>query len=203
MSMSHADWAARYAQDDTPWDLGGPHPELARILAAGELAPRPGHDRALVPGCGNGHDALALAAAGWRVTALDCVEGVSARLAAGLAERGGELVITDALQFDGEHAFHLVWDHTFFCAIDPSLRSAWGAMVGRSLDPDGEVVALVFPGNKPVEDGGPPHVFDASIMGTVLGAQFELVGSAPVEAGVASRSWSESTARFRRITAGG
>ena len=199
--MTPADWAARYEADDTPWDLGGPHPELARLLEAGDLASSAGRDRALVPGCGNGHDARALAAAGWRVTALDCVEAVDAALASDLAASGGELRITDALAFDGEGAFDLVWDHTFFCAIDPAARERWGGMVGRALAQDGTVVALVFPGDKPVEEGGPPHAFDGVVMGEALGATFELLHSAPVERGVERRTWSESVARYRRAAA--
>ena len=199
--MTPADWAARYQADDTPWDLGGPHPELARLLEAGDLAPSAGRDRALVPGCGNGHDARALAAAGWRVTALDCVRGVDAALASDLAASGGELRITDALAFDGEGAFDLVWDHTFFCAIDPTARERWGGMVRRSLAQDGTVVALVFPGDKPVEEGGPPHAFDVVAMGEALGATFELLHSAPVERGVERRTWSESVARYQRAAA--
>ncbi|MEL6712741.1 MAG: hypothetical protein AAFP86_03160, partial [Planctomycetota bacterium] len=62
------DWADRYRAGDTPWDIGGPHPELSIRLQDGRLAPpEPGESRALVPGAGRGHDAIALARRGWQV----------------------------------------------------------------------------------------------------------------------------------------
>jgi SAM-dependent methyltransferase len=60
-------WQARYDTADTPWDLGEPAPALLEWL---KMNPGQGR-RALVPGCGRGHDALALAQAGWGVVAVD------------------------------------------------------------------------------------------------------------------------------------
>jgi len=199
MTPEPVDWAARYREADTPWDLGAAHPELRRLLEEGLLAPSPGGDRALVPGCGNGHDARALARAGWRVTALDCVAGVDGALGSDLAALGGELVVTDALAYDGGGAFALVWDHTFFCAIAPEQRRAWGKMVGRALAPGGAVQALVFPCDKPASEGGPPHGFAPEAMGAALGPGFRLVSDTPVARGVEHRSWVERLARFERV----
>ena len=80
-----ADWAARYEEEHTPWDLGAPHPALAAELEKDLLGRRRcGHDaRAFVPGCGRGHDALALAKAGWVVTAMDMVRDLGRELGDG------------------------------------------------------------------------------------------------------------------------
>ena len=79
------DWAAHYAAANTPWDLGGPHPELSQRLSDGDLAPPRDGARALVPGCGHGHDALALARRGWVVTAVDLVADLAETLGKELA----------------------------------------------------------------------------------------------------------------------
>jgi hypothetical protein len=120
-------------------------------------------------------------------------------LGSDLAALGGELVVTDALAYDGGGAFALVWDHTFFCAIAPEQRRAWGKMVGRALAPGGAVQALVFPCDKPASEGGPPHGFAPEAMGAALGPGFRLVSDAPVARGVEHRSWVERLARFERV----
>jgi hypothetical protein len=69
-------WTIRYAISQVPWDLGEPHSELMARL---EDDPGLGVDqrgRVLVPGCGSGNDAGALAEYGWQVTlARSCLAG--------------------------------------------------------------------------------------------------------------------------------
>ena len=76
-----AQWDARYAARDRVWS-GRPNPALVTEVAG--LAP----GRALDVGCGEGADAVWLAARGWDVTALD-VSGVALERAAGHAEQAG------------------------------------------------------------------------------------------------------------------
>lgn len=204
MSMNSDDWRARYETADTPWDLGAAHPELQARLQKGELMPPHTGARALVPGCGHGNDALALSAAGWAVTALDCVDLVAAanspgdQLSQTLAQGGGHLEICNALTFPCEQEFDLVWEHTFFCAIDPCDRPAWGALVQQALIPGGQLAVLLFPGDKPLEEGGPPFRYGVNDMQEVLGAQFHLDHDRPVTKGVSTRSWQERWVSFSR-----
>ena len=150
------DWAGRYRAGQTPWDLGAAHPELTRRLQDGSLAPPASGGRALVPGAGRGHDALALARRGWTVVALDLVETLADDLAGPLSRSGGRFVAGDALEFEDE-PFDLIWDHTFFCAIEPADRARWGQRAGELLRPGAAYAALVFPFGKPAAEGGPPH----------------------------------------------
>ena len=115
-------WKARYEAKSTPWDLAREHPELERRLAARELGPPA---TVYVPGCGRGHDALALARAGFRVTAVDSVDVVELGEGSKLEELGrlgSSFRVADALAFETEPVA-LVFDHTFFCAL-PLDRSA-------------------------------------------------------------------------------
>ena len=79
------DWEALYLANDTFWDHGEASPGLVDYLGAN---PRLSPGQALVPGCGRGHDARALAKAGWSVTGLDIAPS-SVPLAKRLAEEGG------------------------------------------------------------------------------------------------------------------
>jgi SAM-dependent methyltransferase len=194
------DWAAHYTAADTPWDLGGAHPELSQRLSDGTLAPPRAGARVLVPGCGHGHDALALARRGWDVTAIDLVVDLAQTLGRELARRGGRFLQVDALAVEAgpDGPFDLVWDHTFFCALPPTLRAAWGARAAALTAPDGRYVALVFPCGKPLSEGGPPFGMTTEDVALVLGTAFELEDDRPVARPVARRTWPERIASFRR-----
>lgn len=185
------DWAGHYETGHTPWDLGEAHPELAARLARGELAPPRRGARALVPGCGRGYDAHWLALAGWRVTALDTVAALAERLGALLGPLGGEVAIGDALGYRSARPFDLVWDHTFFCALDPAERPAFGRMVRRVLAPGGRVASLVFPVDRPHAEGGPPWGMRADDFRRALGRGFRLIEDAPVRRAAPGRRWPE------------
>lgn len=192
-----ADWKARYDRGDTPWDRGIPHPELVARLERGELSPPRAGARALVPGAGTGHDALALAEAGWRVTAVDFVAQLAATVEEALGPRRGHFVAADALTFRGG-PFELIWEHTFFCAIHPKERAAWGRMVRENLAPDGRLEGIVFPADKPRENGGPPHGYTSQDMLEALGEDFELLRATDLPSSLAGRDWLQISASFAR-----
>ncbi|MDP6850767.1 MAG: hypothetical protein QF524_07495, partial [Planctomycetota bacterium] len=111
-------WSSRYRDNNTPWDKGGPHPELLAKLNEGskEVMAPPSGGRALVPGCGRGWDALALAKQGWNVLAVDLVEALKPQLQPALKKAGGRFKVADALAID-EGPFNLIFEHTFYCAL--------------------------------------------------------------------------------------
>ncbi|MCP3919128.1 MAG: methyltransferase domain-containing protein [bacterium] len=195
------DWEARYADRTTPWDLGCPHPELERRIATGELAaPGPGA-RALVPGCGRGYDACALARAGWSVVGLDYVPELEPLLAWKFAGLEARLVLGDALAYSDPEPFELVWDHTFLSAIDPEDHVRYGALVRACLVEDGRFVSLIFPADKPVDFGGPPFGFDADTIQAILGDGFGRTEDGPVRERVTRPRWGERYASFVRVNA--
>lgn len=195
--MAPIDWHKRYEERDTPWDLGSAHPDLAARIARGELRPARGRERALVPGCGRGHDALALARAGYRVTALDLVDATGGALGRELAALDSELLIGDALAHRAAVPYDLVFEHTFFCALDPRLRPAWGELVEHALAPEGRLCALVFPVGKPESEGGPPFGTLTSHLAAVL-PKLRLSKDEPVGRSAEKRAWPERWAEFVR-----
>src|SRR5262245_37991695 len=62
-------WESRYEAKDTGWDLGAAAPPIAELFARAGAPKPPG--RAIVVGCGKGHDALHLAKLGFDVLAVD------------------------------------------------------------------------------------------------------------------------------------
>ena len=81
-------WERLYQTGETGWDQGGPSPGLTDFLkefvGARHAAPALQPGRILVPGAGRGHDARALAKAGFGVTGIDAAES-AVRQASALA----------------------------------------------------------------------------------------------------------------------
>jgi len=162
-------WSARWDENQTPWDIGEPHPEL--LARSEELGP-PG--RAYVPGCGRGHDAAALAGAGWAVTAVDLVHHMRDSLHPRLIHSGGRFVQGDAFGVDVGGDYDLWFDHTFFCAIPPDQRDKWGSRARELIKVGGHVATIVFP-MVPLREAGPPFVMTAADVSAALGPKFELI----------------------------
>jgi SAM-dependent methyltransferase len=194
------DWLARYEGEDTPWDRGEAHPQLSDEVARGELRPPTRGARALVPGCGRAHDGLALARAGWVVTAVDFVRELAESSNERLAPHGGRFVAADALAFD-EGPFDMIWEHTFLCALQPEQRPAWAEMVRRNLAPQGRLEGIVFPANKPAENEGPPFGYTPEDVLTLLGPEFRLERCEPLESRLSGREWLELRCTFVRGSA--
>lgn len=96
-------WQARYDEGRTGWDRGGPSPILGIWLEAEILRPC----RMLIPGCGRGHEVVALAARGFDVTAVDLAEAAVHNLQTTPREKQLEAVVTqaDLLEFTPAEPF--------------------------------------------------------------------------------------------------
>ncbi|KMT15571.1 hypothetical protein BVRB_3g059210 isoform B [Beta vulgaris subsp. vulgaris] len=95
--------------------------------------------------------------------------------------------------------FDLIFDYTFFCAIEPKMRSAWATRMGDLLKPDGELITLMFPIDD--HDGGPPYktsVVDYEEVLCPLG--FHAISIVENELAVDPRKGREKLGRWKRTT---
>ena len=152
-----------------------------------------------MPGAGWGHDAIALARRGWNVTAVDFVGSLEDRLAPQLERLGGRFLVADALRLEADESFDLIWDHTFFCAIQPVQRQKWGAKAAELVKPGGQYAALVFPVGKPVEESGPPFGMDCESLLAALGPFFRGREAELVSRPLKRRTWHEFWLRAEKI----
>ena len=167
------DWEAFYQADDLMWDHGEASPGLVDFLASSDANFALG--QALVPGCGRGHDARALAKAGWQVTGLDIAPS-SVPLARELAAAEGlelNFRLGNFLEDEPHQPFDLLFEHTLFCAINPVQRDAYVLAAKRWLRPGGTYLAVNYIITD--EDGEPPFSTTAGELDERFLPDFELL----------------------------
>lgn len=158
-------WEQAWQESRTGWDAGAPAPALVEyLLSRGDEGDEQATRRALVPGCGSGYDAFALAQQGYHTTGIDLAPTAARRFEALREERGlsktqAHIIVRDFFELSHEpahqHAYDLIWDYTFLCAIEPEQREGWGKAMSRLVRPGGLLLTLLFP-IRDVEDPSPP-----------------------------------------------
>ncbi len=158
MRQAH-EWEARYQEGNTGWDRGDASPALAAWLASGALAP----GRTLVPGCGRGHEVIALARHGFAVTALDFAPSAVAHVQESLAREGlnADVLQADVLQWQPDAPFDApfdaIYEQTCLCALPDDVWPDYAERLHGWLRPDGRLYALFMQTGQP---GGPPRHCD-------------------------------------------
>ncbi len=167
MTATAGQWNARWLDANTPWDLQGVTPALIDWRRRHDVKGR----RILVPGCGQGHDAHYLAKAGARVVAVDFAPEALAAARRAYPHSAVDWRTMDATRMSFPTAFDRVWEHTCFCALDPSQRDAYLDRVHRALEPGGVYWGLVF-SSVPKPDSGPPFSIEPAAFERLLARFF-------------------------------
>jgi len=143
-------WEDKYSQNNTGWDLGSVSPPLMAYidqLKDKDLS-------ILIPGAGHAYEAEYLFQQGF--THVDVADLASQPLQ-NIQKRvpgfpSGQLIQADF--FDLEKPYDLIFEQTFFCALDPVLRPAYAKKIHELLKPEGKLVGLLF--DFPLRYDGPP-----------------------------------------------
>jgi SAM-dependent methyltransferase len=141
--MSQDYWENRYQTKDMPWEKGEASPGLVDFFASHPELPR---GTVCVPGCGTGHDAREWAKAGFDTYGFDIAPSAihlsnERTKAAGLTAK---FQLVDFLHDDPPFQFDWLFEHTLFCAIDPSERDSYVQAVLRWSKPGGQFLAVNY-----------------------------------------------------------
>lgn len=169
-TMSYTDWESLYQAGDMRWEKGEPAPGLVDFLAAHPQLPG---ETVAVPGGGSGHDALAWARAGFRVYGYDLAPS-AVRLSRERADAAGiaaEFRQADFLRDEPPFPFDWLFEHTLFCAIQPTDRDAYVRAVARWVKPGGHYLAV----NYMICEGEPPFPSTREELLARFAPEFELL----------------------------
>jgi SAM-dependent methyltransferase len=169
--MSNNYWEELYQKGDTAWDKGEPSPGLVDFL---KTSPAPLHGTVVVPGCGRGHDVRAWARAGYVATGLDIAPSAvnDSRELTRKAGLSAEFKLVNFLQETPSQPYDFLFEHTCFCAINPSERNQYRNAVKQWLKPSGKFVAVFY--MIPDRDG-PPFGTTREEVREIFGGDFELL----------------------------
>lgn len=173
MSDGERDWEQHYQTGDTHWDKGEPAPGLADFLVAHPHLPR---GAVAIPGCGFGHDARAWAEAGFQAQGFDlapsAVKGATERHPAvpGLGFSQADFLDPKAAP---RRPFAWLFEHTLYCAIQPSRRLDYALAAARWVEPGGTFLAIHY--LRPEAPEGPPFPCTHEEILSRFGPAFELV----------------------------
>jgi len=143
-------WQQRYLENEIGWDIGAPSTPLKEFidqLTDLDL-------RILIPGCGHAYEASYLFEKGFKNVFI--ADFASQPLEA-FAKKHPEfpknqLIQSDFFELDGR--YDLILEQTFFCALDPTLRTNYCIKMASLLSPKGKLAGVLF--NTTFEKAGPP-----------------------------------------------
>lgn len=160
-------WQRRYTEGTTGWDRGQASPGLEWFI---ERARQQQWRKILIPGCGRGHEVIALAKAGFSVTAVDYADAAIQylRQVTAKTQLGIELVQADVLAFDATIGFDAVYEQTCLCALHPSQWWLYERKLARWLRPGGTLFAMFMQTTQPQ---GPPFACPLGKMRELFGVE--------------------------------
>lgn len=157
------------------FDVSTPSPLLVKMVREGKVP----DGRALVPGCGRGYDVTLLASEKRYALGVDmatkAIEAAQERLQAlpaGECAHKGNADFRVANFFDLNTAdpaqlYDFIYDYTFLCALNPSIRTQWAEQMGKLVKPGGMLLTLIFPIRE--DDGaGPPFAVSLQLLEDLL-----------------------------------
>lgn len=148
-SLNPEYWENRYQTQQTGWDIGYANPALLKLLA-----PLDKYTRILIPGAGRAYEAIWLHQQGFKqVWICDWASSAFEHLLHQCPDFPREHLLCQDF-FTLQLEVDLLLEQTFFCAIDPSLRSAYVRKSASILHTKGKLVGLLF--GVHFEKPGPP-----------------------------------------------
>jgi SAM-dependent methyltransferase len=167
------DWDASYRKGEVYWDRGGPSPAMRQYLERNPL-----RGRALVPGCGRGHEVALAVELGLDATGLDIAPTAMAEARALYPHLAGRFVTGDLFDPPAEMrgAFDVVLEHTCMSALPPPLRADYRRGIDLTLRPGGLLIGVWYinPDLGPGEEG-PPFPFSGPELTALFAEGYEVL----------------------------
>lgn len=153
MKMSNLNaqyWNTRYQQNEIGWDLG----KISNPIKSYVDQLNSTNQKILIPGAGNSYEAEYLWHLGFQnIYLIDIASQPLINFKKRVLDFPDEQLILGNF-FDLDTTFDLIIEQTFFCALDPKLRTAYAKKCASLLNTNGKIAGLFF--NFPLTKSGPP-----------------------------------------------
>ncbi len=185
MQLDKDFWNNRYLSNQTGWDIGYPSTPLKEFIDT--LKDKTIH--VLIPGGGNAYEAEYLHQQGFEnVFVID----LASQALKGFSERvpafpKNHLILGDFFEHHG--GYDLILEQTFFCALNPELRSAYAKKMHELLNLNGKLAGVMF--NVPKYKDHPPYGGNAEEYRTYFRSKFEIISMAACKNSIEPRLGSE------------
>jgi SAM-dependent methyltransferase len=194
--MTRMDWDAMYQKGEAFWDRGGPSLPLKQYLERHAI-----QGRALVPGCGRGHEVALAVEHGLDATGLD-IAPTAVKEARALYPHLAERFVLGSL-FDPppemRGAFDVILEHTCMSALHPTMRTDYRRGIDLALRRGGLLIGVWYinPALDPGEEG-PPFPFSVDALTSVFADAYEIVEDYVPDVAFARREGRERLRVLRR-----
>jgi SAM-dependent methyltransferase len=189
-------WDEKYQKGEAVWDKGAPSPAMKQYLEAHGV-----RGRALVPGCGRGHEVALAVERGLDALGLDIAPTAVSEARAGYPKLAERFVVGDFFDPPPEMsgAFDVVLEHTCMSALPPALRAEYRRGVDRTLRRGGLLIGVWY--IKPDLDPGyegPPFPFSVEALTALFAEGYNIVDDYVPEVAFAGREGRERVRVLRR-----
>ena len=167
------DWDEKYRKGEVFWNRGAPSLPMRQYLER-----HPVRGRALVPGCGHGHEVALAVEHGLEAVGLDIAPAGIAEARALYPKIAERFVVGDLFIPPPEMrgAFDVVIEHTCMSGLHPTMRADYRRGIDITLKPGGLLVGVWFinPDLDPGEEG-PPFPFSVPDLTALFAQGYEIV----------------------------
>ena len=144
-------WEQKYEHGDMGWDIGYVSTPLKEYID--QLTDK--NLKILIPGAGNAYELLYLVENGFsNVFVIDIARQPLAYIKKRIPHFPEDQLLEGNFFDLALNNFDLILEQTFFCALKPSLRTAYVIKMKQLLQPNGKLAGLLF--NFPLTNSGPP-----------------------------------------------
>ena len=161
-------WENRYRTKETGWDLGAISPAIKSYI--NQLKNK--DLNILIPGGGHNYEAEYLWCSGFKNIHIVDISEVALMQ---FQQRVPDFPTQQIIQLDFFNltdTFDLIIEQTFFCALDPNLRTSYSKKMNQLLKTKGRLVGLLF--DFELTKVGPPFGGDLSEYNTLFSKHFTI-----------------------------
>jgi SAM-dependent methyltransferase len=191
------DWDELYRRGEVFWNKGVPSPPMKQYLERNAVK-----GRALVPGCGHGHEVALAMAHGLDAMGLDIAPTGVAEARAVYPDLAERFVTGDLFDPPQEmrDAFDVVLEHTCMSGLHPSLRADYRRGIDLTLRRGGLLIGVWFiePDLDP-GDEGPPFPFSVPDLTALFAEGYEIVEDYVPDVSFETRVNQERVRVLRRV----